>query len=168
MGTTIAKCYSQVNSNLRVPLHSRLLFTPRMENKEIRRANLVMLAGQHGTVQALADKTNIDASHLRNVINRRDGRNLGDELAKRIEDQLGKPRGWMDVLHETDANISSWDVMLGVLQNLQEDRKPAVLSAIHRALAAPQPPPPKGPYFSTLPGNKPQAPDLRNRRRTRR
>lgn len=69
-----------------------------MENKEIRLANMLALAEQYGGLQGLADKTKTDAKYLSQVKNRWQGRGMGDEVARRIEDALGKPRGWMDTL----------------------------------------------------------------------
>ena len=86
-----------VNSNLLVPpASSELLNGNLMENKEIRRANMLALADQHGGLQALADATKTDAKYLSQVKNRWKGRGMGDDVARRIEEALGKPRGWMD------------------------------------------------------------------------
>lgn len=70
-----------------------------MENKEIRRANMLALADQNGGLQGLADKTKTDAKYLSQVKNRWQGRGMGDDVARRIEEELGKERGWMDTLH---------------------------------------------------------------------
>lgn len=95
----VATCYPSVNSNLRVPLASKLLSNASlMENKEIRRANMLWLAEQHGGLQALADATKTSAKYLSQVKTRWQGRGMGDKVAEQIEDALKKGRGWMDRL----------------------------------------------------------------------
>jgi SOS-response transcriptional repressor LexA len=69
-----------------------------MENKEIRRANMLAMAEELGGLQALSDRTKVDAKYLSQVKNRWQGRGMGDEVARRIEIALEKPRGWMDAL----------------------------------------------------------------------
>lgn len=66
-----------------------------MENKEIRRARLLDLANEHGTLQALADATDTRPAHLSQIKN--GVREMGDDVARRIEAKLSKPRGWMDI-----------------------------------------------------------------------
>lgn len=85
---------------MRVPLASALLSDLRaMENKEIRRANMLLLAEQLGSLEALAEKTKTAAKYLSQVKNRWNGRGMGDDVARRIEAHMRKPRGWMDVSH---------------------------------------------------------------------
>lgn len=82
---------------LLVPASSTLLSNlGGMENKEIRRLNMLELAEENGGLQGLADKTGTDAKYLSQVKNRWQGRGMGDDVARRIEERLGKPRGWMD------------------------------------------------------------------------
>jgi hypothetical protein len=90
-----------------VPMDSSALFNVLpMENKEIRRANMLALADQFGGLQGLADKTKTDAKYLSQVKNRWQGRGMGDDVARRIEEALGKPRGWMDTV-QTGATFGS-------------------------------------------------------------
>jgi hypothetical protein len=100
---TVATCYPHVNSGNSislVPSYSRLLSNRYgMDNKEIRRANMLALAEEFGGLAALAEKTGTDAKYLSQVKNRWNGRGMGDDVARRIERKLEKPKGWMDVLH---------------------------------------------------------------------
>lgn len=96
MRTTIATCYSSVNSTVLVPANSILLCNGGMENKEIRRANLDALIAQMGSAKAVADATDTDVTYIRNIKN--NVRDMGDEIARRFEEKLHKPRGWMDAL----------------------------------------------------------------------
>lgn len=81
---------------MRVPSHSNLLFNAGMENKEVRRQNLLMLAKQHGSLRALGDAVEVPPAYLSQLKNRANGRTMGDDLARRIEAKLEKPLGWMD------------------------------------------------------------------------
>lgn len=68
-----------------------------MDSKDIRRANLLLLIEQFGNkVSKLAGVIGTDDTYVRNIKNR--VRDMGDDLARRIEEKLGKPRGWMDRL----------------------------------------------------------------------
>lgn len=76
-----------------------------MENKEIRRLNMLMLADQLGGLQALADRTGTDAKYLSQVKQRwkrPNGSiaNMGDDVARRIEEAFDKETGWMDRLQD--------------------------------------------------------------------
>lgn len=74
-----------------------------MDSKDIRRANLLSLAEEHGSMRAVADVTETDATYLRNIKNR--VRDMGDDIARRIEEKLNKPRGWMDRLQVPSHRI---------------------------------------------------------------
>ena len=94
----VATCYSCVNSMLHVPPFGDLLSNgTAMENKEIRRRNLLRLAGEFGTLKALAEATKTDPAHLSQIKNQT--RDMGDDVARRFEKRLKKPLGWMDLPH---------------------------------------------------------------------
>lgn len=113
---TIAKRYYSVNSKLRVPRGSWALFNPRMDVSEARRANFTELLKQYGTIEALADKTGSSSRHLSQVKNH--GRNIGHRVARRFEQRLELPRGWMDTRDHTPAQGS-----LEVAAMIQDFRK---------------------------------------------
>lgn len=75
-----------------------------MEVKEIRRRNLAELVEQHGR-NALATKVGTDPNYLSQIISQRTSAQCGDQLARRIEVALNKPRGWMDTDHEEQENL---------------------------------------------------------------
>ena len=67
-----------------------------MDTKEIRRANLRLLAEQYGGQRALADKADIVPSQLSHIIGMNPIRNLGEQLARKIERNLGLSTGFLD------------------------------------------------------------------------
>jgi SOS-response transcriptional repressor LexA len=73
-----------------------------MDNKEIRRANMLMLAEQFGSLRALGDATETPPAYLSQIKNRSNERGMGDDVARRFEEKLGKSRGWMDALQVAD------------------------------------------------------------------
>lgn len=138
-----------------------------MENKQVRRANLLALIDALGSAEAVAAATKTDATYVRNIKNAE--REMGDKLARRFERLLEKEAGWMDRPHLSGdpSAVTSWDVMLSVLQSLPEERRPAVLAAIQQSLAAPQTSK-RVPTYSTLHGNKLQRHDAQQKARTKR
>lgn len=134
---TIAKRYSLVNSNLRVFNDSSVLFNEHaVDNKEIRRANMMALAEEAGSLRALADKTGTPARYLSNIQSRartKDGkiRGMGDAVARRLEEKCGRPRGWMDKERPTLASLGGDKLLLQLIEfytNVTEERQAAILS----------------------------------------
>lgn len=89
-----------------------LLSNTLVENKEVRRLNLVALAQKFKTLKALAEETASDAGHLSQVKNRT--RNMGDDVARRFERRLHKPPGWMDSQHGVKEETPVYDSQVPV------------------------------------------------------
>ncbi|WP_272517741.1 MULTISPECIES: S24 family peptidase [unclassified Providencia] len=79
-----------------------------MENKDIRRANLRALMSEYlssGYNKAqFADKLGMPAAQLSQLTSDKEVRNIGDVLARKIEDSLSLPNGWMDTLQVESKN----------------------------------------------------------------
>ncbi|HDK8417562.1 TPA: helix-turn-helix transcriptional regulator [Klebsiella pneumoniae] len=78
-----------------------------MENKDIRRANLKALIEKHlekpgNTKASFAILCGIAPAQLSQLTGDKSVRNIGDSIARRIEDANHLPNGWMDMIH--DAN----------------------------------------------------------------
>lgn len=103
-----------------------------MENKEIRRKNMLALAGEFGTLRALGDRTETPPAYLSQVKNRAKDRGMGDEVARRFEEKLGKPRGWMDVDHSSPGTALGDDKnlmqLIDLYGQLSDDGKAKLLS----------------------------------------
>lgn len=66
-----------------------------------RKANLLIVLAQFGTLETLAELTASSARHLSQMKN--GTRNMGHKVARRIEAKLGLGPGWMDTKHQ-DTN----------------------------------------------------------------
>jgi len=67
--------------------------------KEIRLKNLLNLIKQEGSQIAFSRKVDIDSSHISQIKNPNNKKNLGEKLARKIEASLNLPIGWMDRDH---------------------------------------------------------------------
>jgi len=66
---------------------------------EIRRANLILLKGEFRTYAEIAKRANTDPAYLSQILSTKNPRNMGDDVARHIEEGCGKPVGWMDKYH---------------------------------------------------------------------
>ena len=76
---------------------------------QIRRENLERLVEQFGTLDAVAEATKtspVYLSQIRNALRESKSgnpREMGSQLARRLEAAAGKPAGWMDTDHGSDG-----------------------------------------------------------------
>lgn len=68
-----------------------------MNIHDIRKTNLLQLIGSQRKA-ACAERWGINPAHLSQILSHKTEKNLGDEVARRIEAAEGLPGGWMDVL----------------------------------------------------------------------
>ena len=73
--------------------------------KEIRHDNLLLHIDEAGSTSELASKTGIAVSYLlqiknKNAIQNGKPKGIGDKIAAKLEDGMGKPRGWLDQQHQ--------------------------------------------------------------------
>jgi transcriptional regulator with XRE-family HTH domain len=103
---------------------------------EIRRARLLQLIEQAGSIQAVADKigrSHAQVSQWKNMNTRSSGRPsvIGAESARLIEEAFNKPRGWMDADPVHDAAAPGAQVVFmamepapayggGILEDLED------------------------------------------------
>lgn len=81
---------------------------------EIRRLNLLEAIERKGTAKKLADDANISPAYISQVKNQQPDsktgkpKNMGDDVARKIENALGEKHGWMDQDHSvvhTSPNV---------------------------------------------------------------
>lgn len=73
--------------------------------KENRYNNLLRLVEEAGSMVRLEERTGVTANYLRqiknkNVIQNGKPKGIGDKIAAKLEDGMGKPRGWLDQQHQ--------------------------------------------------------------------
>lgn len=76
---------------------------------EIRLENLEKLVKLAGSADALAKAASMSPEYISQIRNRAidnktgRARNLGNQAARRLEDGMGQPIGWMDTVHDNTA-----------------------------------------------------------------
>lgn len=82
-----------------------------MDIKEIRRKNLRLLSEKFGGQKPLAEAADLAANQLNHIIGPNPIRNLGEQLARKIEANVGLPLGSLDIPSESSAQyLSNLDV----------------------------------------------------------
>ena len=81
---------------------------------DLRHRNLESLIGEAGSARSLARRADTSDAYLSQVRNRTltargRTRGIGDRLASKLEKAMGKPAGWMDELHDLEANPPAVD-----------------------------------------------------------
>ena len=80
-----------------------------MTINEIRIDNARSLAKTLGSNSAFGQRLGMDNSQVSQLIGKNPKKNIGDSIARRIEEAFGKARGWMDVGHGTTLEISTYE-----------------------------------------------------------
>lgn len=81
-----------------------MLYMKSIEN--IRLKNLLLLIEESGTQERLAERTRVSRIYLNQIKNQRPDpstgkvRNIGSQLARKLESSMNKPIGWMDQVHD--------------------------------------------------------------------
>lgn len=78
-----------------------------MEIKDIRRNNLRLLAKRYESQRNLADAADLSYAHLNNIIGKTPVRNCGEKLARKIEEVLNLPIGWLDTVRSNEISSST-------------------------------------------------------------
>jgi hypothetical protein len=68
-----------------------------MDAKQARSANFAALANRYPTLRAFAEAAGLSPAHASQI--RGAVRSIGDDIARRIEERLRLPHGWMDQPH---------------------------------------------------------------------
>lgn len=114
---------------------------------QIRHTNLVTLIEKHGSIAALNEaiglpRTDATLSQIKNknLTSRGNPKMMGDELARRVEAQLGLPTGWMD----NDHSVVRFDGgPIATVIAAMEAMTPLQQTQLVKVVAALAEPPPK-------------------------
>lgn len=133
-----------VNSNSLLVLHRTALSNCRVDNKTTRRLNLEGLIGESETIAKLAKLHDLNESLLSQI--RTGKRNVGDKLARKIEENVGKPTGWMDVPHFKSADLAvEYAELMHIYDSLNDKDREAWI-ALGRSLSERGPRGPNNPF----------------------
>lgn len=102
-----------------------------MDAKQIRRMNLRVLAEEVGGVTTLAGMTGTSQSYLSQIIGPTPSREVGEQLARKVEQATGRPYGWMDVSHVTDSRRQNARKVYDALLDLPEEKVDAILALLN-------------------------------------
>lgn len=106
----------------------------RMDSKQIRKIRLKQLIarekGAGGSQASLARKVETDPAYLSQILGKEE-RDVGDDLARRLETACGLPRGWMDTFGEWGKEVTSEAMELALLiDDLPEAQKSALKATV--------------------------------------
>jgi len=106
---------------------------------ELRLENLETLVQEAGSADALARASGVSPEYISQIRNRAidkktgKARNLGNQAARRLEDGMGKPLGWMDTSHAAeDRQSASPDTLPWPLKKSTAERIRALTPAQQR------------------------------------
>lgn len=88
-------------------------FHDAMDISTIRRANLRALVQQHGGQAKLGNRIDTDPAYLSQLLSTRTRADMGNRFARKIEDRLLLPRGWMDQRHDAEPAINEPSITYG-------------------------------------------------------
>jgi SOS-response transcriptional repressor LexA len=80
----------------RIPPVAQLFPNRAMDINQIRRNNLALLKHASRTFEAISDRSGVPPNYLSQI--NTGARNMGDEVARKLEAAYGQDRGWMDTL----------------------------------------------------------------------
>lgn len=116
-----------------------------MDVKEIRRYKLKRLVSEFRTKKEAAEALGLEYQVLYQLTTdtkRSTGKpfNMGDELARKVEKRLKKPKGWMDSLDEEMTHIDSQTMLdAASLKELDESDQTTVRALIQSLLSKKSP-----------------------------
>lgn len=88
---------------------------------KVRRANLIQLKSECGNNTKLAEKIDRGVSQVSRLLKGTGGINIGEDLARHIEQCTKKPYGWMDRVHGVNEDLFA-DVMDAVDEINQSEK----------------------------------------------
>lgn len=90
-----------------------------MDIYEIRKANLLKLIGTQAK-GTCANRWGMAPAHLSQILSDKTAKNLGDDVARRIEEVERLPRGWFDSLEPTAASSEAAAESVSLLDQLKQ------------------------------------------------
>lgn len=101
-----------------------------MNAKQHRKLNAALLVREVGGVTSLAKLAGTAQSYLSQIIGPKAKREMGDELARRIEYVCGKPHGWMDASHIEETHLEKARQIHAALLGMPTEKLDALVTLL--------------------------------------
>lgn len=88
-----------------------------MESKEIRLINLRKLLKEAKTAAWLAKTAHTSPAYISQILSNKSKGNIGDKLARKLERATGKPKGWLDSLHDENLIGKSFSQFIPLFES---------------------------------------------------
>ncbi|WP_052382187.1 hypothetical protein [Paraburkholderia kururiensis] len=90
----------------------------------------ILQAEVGGSLTTLAKRAGTSQSYLSQCVGKGSVRDIGDEIARRLEYAMGKPVGWLDEPHVTDAKQAKARAIFDELLQLPEYKVDAIIDLL--------------------------------------
>ncbi|WP_155755307.1 hypothetical protein [Burkholderia multivorans] len=103
----------------------------KVDQRTLRKMNVrILQAEAGGSLTTLAKKAGTSQSYLSQCVGKGAFRDVGDEVARRLEFAMGKPHGWLDEPHIPDAKHAKAQAVFDQLLQLPEYKIDAVIDLL--------------------------------------
>lgn len=113
---------------------TKFRFNGLVDIKQIRRRNLLSLIGE-GTRAAFASRVGTDPAYISQILSQKTKADVGDKLARAIEDAYRLPFGWMDHDHSQAETVSPHNEMAEAWAYLLPQERAALEAEIKQRAA---------------------------------
>lgn len=101
-----------------------------MNSKDYRKLNTLMLIKEVGSVSALAALAGSSQSYLSQIVGPNAKREMGDDIARRLEYVCKKPHGWIDEIHIEESKLAKAREIYEVLLRFDEKQLDALVTLL--------------------------------------
>jgi plasmid maintenance system antidote protein VapI len=101
-----------------------------MTREEIRRENARRLATDNGGLAEFGRILGMEPSQVSQLIGKNPHKNIGNSIAKRVEQAYGKPEGWLDIVHSQENGKNERQTPWLAVDNADAN---AILRKLHAA-----------------------------------
>ena len=101
-----------------------------MNSKDYRKLNTLLLAKEVGSISALASLAGSSQSYLSQIIGAGGKRDMGDELARRLEYVCNRPHGWLDEPHIEQSKLAKARELYEIMLRFDEPQLDALATVL--------------------------------------
>lgn len=108
-----------------------------MDINDIRVLKMRILVDEFGGRKALSKITGIAYPQLNNYIGKTRFKNIGNNIARRVEESCGKPRGWMDIWDEAIVETSIQNYQFPQIANQKKVKQQLTKFSLNETISIP-------------------------------